>query len=846
MANQQITLPIEFEDVLIARGHEYDQKMIHGDFLYNLMEVNPYLFIKSMRKAAFVILSEIHYDYAFEIRESFRCVIANAVPFKKEITEIISSDVGKLFYDENFVLSVSSQKNFTKNMAWSCGNCGKLTYKESMGFRLPRLKKCMYCNSEDIRESDKDAITETMQEIKMQQKYERLISGRVPKTILGVVYGKDMINKVTAGDICAVTGIVNIMRNPNPAENAVADYYLEIQWVEKKSDDFLIEDDPELEERVKSFIDPIDEDTGYANLIQSIAPSVMGHEIIKEALLLQLVGSDVAFFQDNSRHRGEMQILLCGDSATAKSKLAAYIYQLYGRAVYVSSKVTEAGMIASVKIADKSGHSILEAGAYLLASSETGGLVVCDEMEKTRIEAREALAGCTDERQMVEIHKGAIHQNIQINTASLHISNPKTGDIWDTEKTIKENTGFENWYLSRFCTWIVRDEIDKEKDTAKASHFLKQFDNTIRQYRIKDGNLNEMRRKQSLSYGPNKNIKSVPAMRMYYKYVRTTYHPELNPNSSAANKLIKYYISIRPQGAHAKSLRITMRSLGDLVRFAEASARAHFRNEVTEKDADIAIKLVSSSIASSGFNQFTEDYVPAQKGNNNKKKTIDDLHGPMQGFITAKDLLNNKKAGEIMQGMEIIAHKRQNRFQREIALKIRKFTRIIKAFGLVRCRDCRGEGSVQDGQIRNTCYNCKGVGGEIQSIDYNDISSVLLQYGLNSNDLQEITKLMIKKQIITPDFKAKNRYHFVSGYQKTLLDLAGIEANIEVALQDDDTVVPPKREPKPLDPALKDKINQMKSRVPEALRKKVSKELDSVGEDDDDYGDDGEEEEEEE
>ena len=97
-------------------------------------------------------------------------------------------------------------------------------------------------------------------------------------------------------------------------------------------------------------------------------------------------------------------------------------------------------------------------------------------------------------------------------------------------------------------------------------------------------------------------------MLMFNKYVRKKFHGTIDPNSKAAEKLEKFYITIRPSAANAKSLRITMRSLGDLVRLAEASARAHMRNEVTEKDADIAIKIVAASIASSGFNMFTGEY----------------------------------------------------------------------------------------------------------------------------------------------------------------------------------------------------------------------------------------------
>ena len=47
-----------------------------------------------------------------------------------------------------------------------------------------------------------------------------------------------------------------------------------------------------------------------------------------------------------------------------------------------------------------------------------------------------------------------------------------------TELTIHENTGFENWYLSRFLTFIVRDEIDKDLDTKES----KTLHETVRIY----------------------------------------------------------------------------------------------------------------------------------------------------------------------------------------------------------------------------------------------------------------------------------------------------------------------------------------------------------------------------
>lgn len=821
MANHTFTLVIDYND--ICNAHVMDENTCHSNFLHHLLEDSPKLFLKSFRRAAHEIMQQIHFDYSNEIITVFKVVVANATMFRKEITEINHSDVGKLIYTENFVISISEQKDYTKRMAWICGECGKMNYRDSIGFQLARLRKCMFCDSDDIIPSNKDAITDTMQEIKIQQRFERMEAGIVPKAMYGYVIGKDMINLVTAGDIGAITAVVDIQRNPAPSENAIADYYLDILWVEKIPDDYLIEDDPELEEKVKTFIDPKDEDKGYESLVNSIAPSVMGHEIIKEALLLQLCGSDTAWFRDNSRHRGECNILLVGDAGTAKTKLAYYVHQLYARAVYVAGKVTEAGMTASVDLAQKGGHAVLTAGAYLLASSEAGGIAICDEMEKTEIKAKDATAACLDDRQMVEIHKHTIHQSIQINCASLHIANPKTGEAWNPELSIKENTGFENWYLTRFCTWVVRDIVDKELDTAKAKHYLGQFGDTIRQNELKDTTLNELRRKQALTYLSNLDIKTVPEMRMFYKYSRKHFHPHLDPKSKASRKLEQFYISVRPMTGNTKGFRISMRNLGDLVRFSEASARAHFRNEVTEKDADVAIKLVSSSIASSGFNMFTGKYETVEDGGKGGKKLEGDA--PV-GFFTAEELLHNKTAREIISDDLVkLANKRQNRFYREISNKMKKVVKVIKLYALMKCRDCGGDGFRREGGMHNVCYNCKGHGGFSQSFDLSELNYQLLNAGLTNNDIQDLVTHLIKKKVILPLFNDTNTYKLQKDYKNALLELRAIEAQIELVMDVEHDKNIKNKELLVKSPEMQNKISKISNLMSPQLRDNVKKML---------------------
>jgi len=57
----------------------------------------------------------------------------------------------------------------------------------------------------------------------------------------------------------------------------------------------------------------------FKRLITSIAPSIYGHDMIKEALLFQLVGGRRKHRSDGGVTRGDIHILLIGDPGSGKS-----------------------------------------------------------------------------------------------------------------------------------------------------------------------------------------------------------------------------------------------------------------------------------------------------------------------------------------------------------------------------------------------------------------------------------------------------------------------------------------------------------------------------------------------
>lgn len=72
------------------------------------------------------------------------------------------------------------------------------------------------------------------------------------------------------------------------------------------------------------------EDDFYSKLATSIAPEIYGHEDVKKALLLLLVGG-VDRRPDGMKIRGNIHICLMGDPGVAKSQLLHYICRLSHR-----------------------------------------------------------------------------------------------------------------------------------------------------------------------------------------------------------------------------------------------------------------------------------------------------------------------------------------------------------------------------------------------------------------------------------------------------------------------------------------------------------------------------------
>ena len=425
------------------------------------------------------------------------------------------------------------------------------------------------------------------QRITLQESPGSVPPGRIPRS-KEVVLSDDNIDTVRPGEEVEITGIY---MHVAPPSHKIGGYpvFTTLIFANHVRNRYVEEDD-DLTEEDKIAIQNLAKDENVSKkIIESIAPSIYGHEHVKMALALSLFGGCCKSLSENQvRIRGDINVLLLGDPGTAKSQFLKYAEKTAPRAIYTTGKGASAvGLTATVKKDPLTKEFTLEGGALVLADR---GVCLIDEFDKMNDQDRTSIHEAM-EQQSISISKAGIVTSLQARCSVLAAANP-IGGRYDSSMTLSENVELTDPILQRFdVLCVLQDEIDPVGDERLATFITASH---MRSTPVMD---HEKPSFDDVHTIPNDETNIIPQslLRKYIRYARMHTRPSLRPNTFSQEKISSLYVSLRKESQHSGGVPIAVRHIESIIRMSEAHAKMHLRDYVREDDMDVAIRVMLQS-----------------------------------------------------------------------------------------------------------------------------------------------------------------------------------------------------------------------------------------------------------
>nr|AGH55745.1 MCM7B [Brachionus calyciflorus] len=492
------------------------------------------------------------------------------------VRQIKARSIGKLVNVKGVVIRATEVKPLLQVATYTCDRCGAETYQPINSSSFMPIEMCQSQDCQ-VNKSGGRLCLQTrgskfvkFQEIKIQEHSEQVPVGNIPRAI--TIYAKGENTRLCRpGDHIGVTGIFLPLLKTGYnqiSQGLLSDTFIEahniVRLNKTENEEMLVEQLSE-EEAAR-----ICEDDFYSKLTTSIAPEIYGHEDVKKALLLLLVGG----VDKNSRGmkiRGNLNVLLMGDPGVAKSQLLNYIDRLAVRSQYTTGRGSSGvGLTASVMKDPITGEMILEGGSLVLADQ---GICCIDEFDKMLDQDRTAIHEVM-EQQTISIAKAGIMTSLNARVSILAAANPAYGK-YNPKKTIEQNIQLPAALLSRFdLIWLIQDRPDRDSDLRLAQHIT-----YVHQHNVQ----------------PPTNFEPLD-MKLMRRYIALCKTKQPLVPDSLTDHIVSVYVEMRKEARVSSDATFTSaRTLLGILRLSTALARLRLSNVVERDDVNEAIRLMEMS-----------------------------------------------------------------------------------------------------------------------------------------------------------------------------------------------------------------------------------------------------------
>ena len=321
----------------------YDDLLRYDPELARLLRENPEETIKSADDALVEVLRVEDPIYASS-GEVFHARFIS-IPDLVDLRRLRSVHLGQFISVEGIIIRQSVVKPLLVQGVFQCAICGEVHYINQEDGIYAEPTRCANPNcgkKGPFKLLTEESTYTDLQTVTVQEKPEELPPGQIPRALSSRLVG-DLVDTVRAGDRAIASGILKMkpVFDKRKGKTATFDPWLDVNFVSSKDKEYEdIEIDPETEEEIIKLSKDLNI---HRRIVRSIAPSIYGMEIIKEALASVLFGGVSRIAPDGMKQRGDSNVLLVGDPGVAKSQILQYIARLAPRGLLTSGKASSAG-----------------------------------------------------------------------------------------------------------------------------------------------------------------------------------------------------------------------------------------------------------------------------------------------------------------------------------------------------------------------------------------------------------------------------------------------------------------------------------------------------------------------